>query len=107
VTRHHGDPTPQRCWYALQLKRPHHGALRRIDAVRRYWHPRLEIDRIERARIPRELYPQKYLERDDFSSSRHPALVYCWSMIFSDLASPAEAGFAKAGNRYPLFGIML
>jgi len=36
-------------------------------------------------------------------------------MIFSDLASPAEAGFAKAGNRYPpriksgagIFGIML
>jgi len=39
-----------------------------------------------------------------------------WSMIFSDLPSPAEAsskttnrarGFAQAGNRYPLFGIML
>jgi hypothetical protein len=37
-------------------------------------------------------------------------------MILSDLASPAEAstertgrwqGFAQAGNRYPLFGIML
>jgi len=37
-------------------------------------------------------------------------------MIFSDLASPAEAscktmnrtkGYAQAGNRYPLFGIML
>jgi hypothetical protein len=37
-------------------------------------------------------------------------------MIFSDLASPAEApvgtkngsgGFAQAGTRYPLFGIML
>jgi hypothetical protein len=37
-------------------------------------------------------------------------------MMFSDLASPAEApsktmnrrkGFAQAGNRYPLFGIML
>jgi len=28
-------------------------------------------------------------------------------MIFSDLPSPAEAGFAKAGNRVPLFGIML
>jgi hypothetical protein len=37
-------------------------------------------------------------------------------MIFSDLASPAEAGhestsglhgFAQAGNRYPFFGIML
>jgi hypothetical protein len=37
-------------------------------------------------------------------------------MIFSDLPSPAEAngfregekeaGFAKTGNRYPLFGIM-
>jgi hypothetical protein len=37
-------------------------------------------------------------------------------MIFSDLPSPAETssqttnrnkGFAQAGNRYPLFGIML
>ena len=34
-------------------------------------------------------------------------------MIFSDLPSPAEAGFAKAGNRFPriksgagFFGIM-
>jgi hypothetical protein len=27
-------------------------------------------------------------------------------MILSDLPSPAEAGFAKAGNRSPLFGIM-
>src|SRR5579872_3949603 len=27
-------------------------------------------------------------------------------MIFSDRPSPAEAGFAKAGNRFPLFGIM-
>jgi hypothetical protein len=44
------------------------------------------------------------------------ALAYCLSMIFSDLPSPAEAlirtlsgcrGFAQAGNRYPLFRIML
>jgi hypothetical protein len=28
-------------------------------------------------------------------------------MIFSDLPTPAEAGFAKAGNRFTLFGIML
>jgi len=28
-------------------------------------------------------------------------------MIFSDLPSPAEAGFAKAGNWFPLFRIML
>jgi hypothetical protein len=28
-------------------------------------------------------------------------------MIFSDLPSLAEAGFAKAGNRFTLFGIML
>src|SRR5882762_5401720 len=34
------------------------------------------------------------LERDDFSSNRHPALAYCWSMIFSE-------------NRYPLFEIIL
>jgi hypothetical protein len=34
------------------------------------------------------------LKRDDFSSNRHPALGYCWSMMFSE-------------NRYPLFGIML
>jgi hypothetical protein len=56
------------------------------------------------------------LKRDGFSSNRRPALAYCWSMMFSDLPSPAEAstqltncakGFAQAGNRYPLFGIML
>ena len=34
------------------------------------------------------------LERDDFSSNRHHALSYYWSMIFSE-------------NRFPLFGIML
>jgi hypothetical protein len=41
--------------------------------------------------------------------------IFYWSMIFSDLPSPAEAGFAKAGNRFPtriksgagFFGIML
>jgi len=27
-------------------------------------------------------------------------------MILSDLPSPAEAGFAKAGNRGSIFGIM-
>jgi hypothetical protein len=34
------------------------------------------------------------LKRDDFSSNRHPALAYWWSMIFAE-------------NRCPLFGIML
>jgi hypothetical protein len=33
------------------------------------------------------------LERDDFGSNRHPALSFCWRMIFSE-------------NRFPLFGIM-
>jgi hypothetical protein len=46
----------------------------------------------------------------------HFALAYRLSVIFSDLASPAEAslkvrsrqlGFAQAGNRRPLFGVML
>jgi len=36
----------------------------------------------------------RLLECDDFSSNRHPALAYSWSMILSE-------------NRYPLFGIML
>ena len=34
------------------------------------------------------------LDRDDFSSNRHPDLASCLSMIFSE-------------NRFPLFGIML
>jgi len=34
------------------------------------------------------------LERDDFSSNRHPALAFCLSKIFSE-------------NRFPLFRIML
>jgi hypothetical protein len=41
-----------------------------------------------------EIVAERCSERDDFSSNRHPALRYCWSMIFSE-------------NRYPLFGIML
>ena len=44
-----------------------------------------------------------------------PLQLFVLRMIFSDLPSPAEAlihtrgrcqGFAQAGNRYPLFGIM-
>src|SRR5262245_2605641 len=42
----------------------------------------------------RRCVPVPTLERDDFSSNRHLALSYAWSMIFSE-------------NRYPLFGIML
>ena len=57
----------------------------------------------------------RLLKRNGFRSNRCFALAYCSSMIFSDLPSPAEAsnerqtvpGFAQAGNRYPLFGIML
>jgi hypothetical protein len=33
-----------------------------------------------------------------------PVSTYSPRMIFSDLALPAEAGFAKAGNRFSLFG---
>jgi hypothetical protein len=35
-----------------------------------------------------------------------PARRFSLRMILSDLPSPAEAGFAKAGNQFPLFGIM-
>src|SRR5215211_8034139 len=41
------------------------------------------------------------LERD-FSSNRHPALGYCWSMIFSENRYPAQI---KSGPSF--FGIML
>jgi hypothetical protein len=56
------------------------------------------------------------LKRNGFRLNRHFALAHCLSMIFSDLSSPAEAsngrtkvsrGFARAGNRFPLFEIML
>jgi len=62
-----------------------------------------------------QAHDSRILKSDDFASNRHPALDYCWSVMFSDLPSPAEAsgqlinlakGFALAGNRYPLFGIM-
>jgi hypothetical protein len=44
------------------------------------------------------------LERDDFFPNRHLALTYSWSMILSDLPSPAEASShttdrAKASRR--------
>jgi hypothetical protein len=48
----------------------------------------------ERALLSRAIRYAGALKRDDFSSSRHPALAYCWSMIFSE-------------NRCPVFEIML
>src|SRR6202008_4078738 len=42
------------------------------------------------------------LERDDFSSNRHPALAYWWSMIFSENRYPPRI---KSGAGF--FGIML
>jgi hypothetical protein len=37
--------------------------------------------------------PALALDRDDFSSNRHPALAFCLSMIFAE-------------SRFPLFVIM-
>src|SRR5260370_39268936 len=48
----------------------------------------------QRPAVTAKLTFQFTLERDDFSSNRHPALLLCLSMVFSE-------------NRYPLFGIML
>jgi hypothetical protein len=53
------------------------------------------------------------LERDDFSSNRHPALAFRWSMIFSENRHPLFGimlfcwSMIFSENRYPLFGIML
>src|SRR5262249_46951275 len=67
---------------------------------------RLPVDRDDRRRVrahrrmasnrctDRLHWLASRLERDDFSSNRHPAPAFWWSMIFSE-------------NRYPLFGIML
>src|SRR3981189_3486221 len=49
----------------------------------------------------RQLSPER-LERDDFSSNRHPALAYSWSMIFSENRCPPRI---KSGAGF--FGIML
>jgi len=54
-------------------------------------------------------------ERDPLKLNCGASLTLSLRMILSDLASPAEAsnertrswpGFAQAGNRFPLFGIM-
>jgi hypothetical protein len=36
-----------------------------------------------------------HLERDDFSSNRHPALAYCWSMIFSENRSHFSGSYSS------------
>ncbi len=48
--------------------------------------------RSDRSRRPRarRLRSSHSLERDDFSSNCHPALAYWWSMICSDIPSPAD-----------------
>jgi len=43
--------------------------------------------------------------RDFLESSSRSSFLFEHDL--SDLPSPAEAGFAQAGNRFPLFGIML
>src|SRR5215470_3824602 len=40
--------------------------------------------RISHAMRPVPLLVRHHLERDDFSLNRHPALSFCWSMIFSE-----------------------
>ncbi len=59
---------------------------------------------------------ESQLKRNGLRLNRNFALATYLSMIFSDLPPPAEAshrvkghqlGFAQAGNRCPLFGIML
>jgi hypothetical protein len=47
------------------------------------------------------------LDLDPIQLNRIKVEIFRLSMIFSDFSSPAEAGFAKAGNRVSLFGIML
>ena len=98
----------------VELKRPH--AAERTAACgspRRSDRPReadVAVRRLQRgARGVRKL-------RHDARQDRQCGAVTWWSMIFSDLPTPAEAsirttglcrGFAQAGNRFTPFGIML
>jgi len=43
------------------------------------------------------------LERDNFSSNRHPALSFCLSMI----SAQTRSAFVAREDRYTLFRIML
>src|SRR5207302_6448681 len=45
----------------------------------------------------------RLLERDDFSSNRHPALAFCLSMI----SAQTRSALVARENRCPLFRIML
>ena len=43
--------------------------------------------------------PLSLPERDDFSSNRHPALAYCWSMIFPKTGSHFSGSCANVTGR--------
>src|ERR1700704_1806034 len=78
--------------------RPVGGLLRMRSNLLKHNNLMLRSERRERleawAASDQPISHSSVLERDDFSSKRHPALSFCLSMIFSE-------------NRYPLFRIML
>src|SRR5205814_4819657 len=47
------------------------------------------------------------LERDDFSSSRHPALGFWWSMMFSENRLPPPPSRGRAFRHHALTAIRL
>src|SRR3977135_699358 len=83
---------------AHPLRRPLRGLLRMRCNLLKHNNLMLRSERRERleawAASDQPISHSSVLERDDFSSNRHPALSFCLSMIFSE-------------NRYPLFRIML
>jgi hypothetical protein len=86
VVRGHGDED-----VAIALR-----SRLRLHATHQHYHPGAAGRGMRCLYVEVQRYPAESarLERDDFSSNRHPALSFCLSMIFPE-------------NRYPLFRIML
>ena len=63
----------------------------------------IQAPKLESRIMRHELSDFEHLERDDFSSNRHPALSFCLSMI----SAQTRSAFVARENRHPLFRIML
>jgi len=102
------EPTDRRKPYQHKEERPLHAECHGILLMQSAWKlesaeaKRIDGDQmvsspyatLSRGRLKTANGGKVPLERDDFSSNRHPGLTCSWSMIFSE-------------NRCPLFGIML
>ena len=62
---------------------------------------RAAVDAVYRPEVIERRIGRRCSECNRFQIESIVAPTFSWSMIFSNLRSPIEAGFAKAGNRFP------